>query len=308
MTAKIREEEKDGKIEVTADIMPGVELVGNFYDNLSNNGVVLFPGFNEHRSSLDELAKKLNKADLKVWYFDINSQGESTGSFNMNQIIESIYATESGLRQRYGLRKLGAHGNSVGGMAVGIAAAKNSPIECMCLTATPAGLQDIFPEWARNLLSYAPQSVLRYITIARDIILSSSNQNYRERTHKQFKTEKGYQPYAQWGAIKIYDPKELMESINRAPRLDDFAFNIMKPVLFVYGGEDQTIGIKDSELPSEVKDMYKSIRSKDKRILVVKGADHSLNTVTDTDDCFNQDPKFAFVKDHIVEHFAKRLN
>jgi len=280
------------------------EIVGTFYGNLSSNiGILAFPGFTEHRSSLDELCKMLSK-EFKVWAFDINSQGDSTGNWDLREIIESVYEIQRCLKDHYGLRKIGAYGNSIGGMAAGLNANEGSNIESICLTSTPAALQDIVPWYNRLLLKSIPQSLVRYGTIQYDKTESLKNENYRNKSHVQFLTKEEYRPYAQFGAMKIPSLKNVMKWIGKAPRLDKYAGEITKPALLIYGGEDHMLGIKDSKLPKKIQRMYYSIASKEKMLVIFKGADHSLNSKTQTDDCFNKGPEYGLVKKFIMDHFG----
>ncbi|MDO8740614.1 MAG: alpha/beta fold hydrolase [Candidatus Woesearchaeota archaeon] len=293
---------------VEINMEDGIKIVGTYYDNPSaKNGVILFPGFTEHRSSLEEIAKKLNK-DFKTWTFDINSQGESSGNWDLRQMQKSVYAIQDIIRKRHGLAYLGAHGNSIGGMAVGLTAAQDEKIlDCICMTSTPAGLQDIVPPHTREFLSYVPQSFIRFGTIVFDEIESRCNVNYQNKSHAQFLTEKGHQPYAQFGALKIESIKKLMQWVTNAPRLDDAAGQIKQPALLVYGGEDRLLGIKGGKLPDQIKKMYDELGSGIKELFIADGADHGLNKATKMDDCFNQAPEYQFVKQKIIEHFYKYL-
>ena len=300
------EYEEDGVIKVKVNTTDA-ELVGTFYDSSSDKGIILFPGFTEHRSSLDETAKRLNK-HFKAWTFDINSQGESTGDWDLKQMTQSVHEIQEQLRKRYGLKKLGALGNSIGGMAVGIVAAEDSDsLDAVCLTTTPVGLQDYTPDFINKIISYIPQQLFRAVTLSFDRWASERNENYRKKTHSQFKIKRGYRPYAQFGALKISNLKKFMGYIRDAPRIDEYVHFIEQPILFIYGGNDKLNGIKNNELPKSLKNMIDKTGSKQKAVFVVEGADHSLNTKTQIDDCFNQDRRHQFVKEYIVNHFTEHL-
>jgi alpha-beta hydrolase superfamily lysophospholipase len=306
MNDQIREYESDGIEKVEIKVNDHTNIVGTYYDNISaDKGIILFPGFTEHRSSLDETARMLNK-DFKAWTFDINSQGESTGMWTLKEIQESLYTIQQILKQRHGLKKVGAHGNSIGGMAIGLTATKESDLDCICLTSTPAGLQDIVAPYARTMLSYVPQSLVRFGTILFDKMESRNNENYRKKSHPLFCDESGYKPHAQLGGLKISNLHELIQGITDAPRLDSEVSRITQPTLFIYGGNDTLLGIRQGQLPRQIQSMYQH-KVGDKRLIIVEGADHSLNSVTRTDDCFNQDSKYQQVKTEIVNHFAKYL-
>ena len=204
---------------------------------------------------------------------------------------------------------MGAVGNYVGGMSVGLVASQpDSNIDCLCLNTTPAGLQDVFPKYALNLLNIIPQSVFRFATIAYDKFEGLRNENYKQKTQSQFKKDGVYQKHAQFGALKVHDVKEFVRLIRTAPRLDEYIQNITQPILFVYGGEDRAVmNIKNNQLPKEIVNLYERTKSKDKRLLVVSGADHSLNEKTKIDDCFNQDQKYQSVKQETLNHFLEYL-
>jgi pimeloyl-ACP methyl ester carboxylesterase len=292
----------DEKIRI--DVGQGITLVGDYYDSPSDKGIILFPGFTEHRFSLGETAKILTP-EFKTWVFDINSQGESSGDWNLKEMEKSVYEAQKHVKDRYALSKIGALGNSVGGMAVGVAVAnRDSNLDCICLLSTPAGLQDFAHPVMLAALGLIPQPVIRMITIAYDKFESLVNENYKNKTHAQFSTEKGYRPYAQFGALKIPNIKDFVGWISQAPRLDAVADKINKPTLMVYGGEAGFFGIKHGVLPQNIIEMYASIATRDKELVIVEGADHSLNGHTRIDDCFNQDQNYQFVKEEIFNHFS----
>ncbi|RMF54970.1 alpha/beta hydrolase [Candidatus Woesearchaeota archaeon] len=287
---------------------PGVEIVGTFRENTySKEGILMFPGFTEHRSSLDDLAELLSN-HFNVWNFDLNSQGESTGNWDLLQMAESVYNIHSHLKKRHGLRKLGGFGNSIGGMAVGIVASyDDTEFDAICLAGLPVALQDYVRKWQLNLLRKVPQRFLRAATIAYDIFATAVYENYRNLTHHQFKTPSGYRPYAQFGALKIPNLSELIGWIENAPDMMKFVERIHQPVLFIYGGEDHYLKIRHSILPMGLRNMITKTASRKKDVLIVEGADHSLNRETTIDDKFNSDPEYQFVKPHIFCHFMNYL-
>ena len=125
--------------------------------------------------------------------------------------------------------------------------------------------------------------------------------------HAQFYQNGEYQPYAQYGALKIYNINDIMRWIREAPRLDESISRIRQPVLFIYGGEDQLIGVNHGVLPEQIKKMYDKLETQEKKIIIVPGADHTLDRGEKTDSQFNSNPKYGFVKQIIFDHFAKYL-
>jgi alpha-beta hydrolase superfamily lysophospholipase len=293
--------------KIRMELNNGATLVGDYYDSPSNKGVFLFPGFTEHRSSLEETAKTLN-SEFKTWTFDINSQGESSGNWDLREMNESIFELLHESKKRYGLSKIGAHGNSVGGMAIGLTAADiGNDIDCISLSSTPAALQDVLPKYASIILGSVPQSVVRAGTILFDKMESRNNSNYAKKSHAQFFENGEYKPYAQLGALKIYSIKDFTNWISNAPQIGGIVSNIAAPTLMIYGGNDSLLGIKNDVLPDRLENLFYSMGSSDKKIIIFSGADHSLNTTTKTDDCFNQDPKYQNVKKEIFNHFSYYL-
>jgi len=309
MNNSIKEMIDKDKQKVIVDTQNGAILVGTFRDNSSSNiGIIMFPGFSEHRSSLDDISEKLSNY-FKVWNFDVNGQGDSTGTLlDIMEMHESVDYIAKNFKSYYGLKKMGGFGNSSGGMAIGITAAKDhSILECICLTTTPAGLQDIVKWYMRGLLKIIPKFLVRYGTIIYDKKVSKKNENYRNKSHVSFKTEHGYQPYAQIGAARIPNHHQMLNTIKNAPRLDAYAQDIHQPILFIYGGEDKLNGFKHSKIPKKIRNMYNNVIKVGKDILVVDNIDHGLNTKTKADDCLNQDPKYQFVKQRIIDFFCKYL-
>lgn len=306
MTPFIKDLSSSEEQKIAVTTTEGIELIGTFYEGKGNKGVFLLPGFTEHRSSLEEMAQSIQKADCHVWTFDINGQGESGGSWNLTEMIKSVTEIERTIKKRYGVTKLGAYGNSIGGMAVGIAATEDSSdIDCLCLVGCPTALQDVVAPWQRALLRNVSQAVLRYGTIIFDGVVALMNENYRNLTHRQFTEDGNYKPYAQFGAMKIPDIGKVIEDIENAPRLDDAVEKLTQPVLYVYGGEDKVIGVTKGILPEKIQRM--TVKTRNKECIVVEGADHSLNTKTKIEDHFNQDPQYAWVREHIVRHFMNYI-
>jgi|GEM_PF-6203028 len=308
MHSQIREYIQDGIQKVKINTNNGAELVGNFHEGSLKKGILFFPGFTEPKESFQDFTERLCMLGFNTWAFDINSQGESSGNWDLSQMVESVHEIQKVLRQKYNLEKVGAFGNSMGGMAVGITAAKDtSSLDCLCLTTTGTEMYDYFPKNIAKIIKYLPQSLFRQLTILFDTVESSSNEIYRNKSHLTFKTKEGYQPYAQFGALRIHNLKEFMGWIENSPKLMDYANKIIQPVLFIYGGKDRFLGIKDCRLPKRIETMYDSIRSNQKELIVAPGADHSLNTKTRTDECFNQDLKYKQIKNKIIEHFSYHL-
>jgi alpha-beta hydrolase superfamily lysophospholipase len=297
--------------KISIDSQNGATLVGNFFDSNSDKGIIMFPGITEHRSSLYSFAERLNQNGFKVWAFDLNSQGESTGNWDIAQMEESIYYIQEHLKKRYGLRGIGAFGNSAGGMAVGLASSrKDSNLECLCLTSTPSSIDVVIPKKLLKIARYIPQSLVKGAAIGFDKFQTDllKNENYRRLSHSTFKIEEGYQPYAQFGALKIFNLNEIAKNALDAPNLSDYAQNINQPILLIYGGEDSLNGIKNSQLPNHIQRLYDSLRSKDKKLILVPGASHALNSPPmKMDDCLNQDPKYLWVKDEVSNYFSKYM-
>ena len=282
----------------------GISLSSDFYDNKEKKGIFLFPGFTEHKQSLDSIAKKLS-SEYKTWTFDLNSQGESTGNWNIKEMQESAYLAIKKIQKEHDLKKIGGFGNCVGGTFLGVLSAQDPEIiDCLCLTSTPAGLQDVLPSQALNILKYIPQSFLRQGTIMFDKIMTKTNTNYKQKTHLQFKKNNKYQKHAQIGATKITNIKNIINAVKNAPRLEDYAQQTTQPILLIYGGEDtDVVKIKNGILPKNVRNMYDKINTTNKHLLIIPGADHSLNEKTKMDDNFNQDKKYEFIKEEIKKHY-----
>ena len=282
-------------------------LVGDYYDSPSRKGIILFPGMAENRYFLEDTARALNK-EFKTWVFDLSSQGESSGNWDLKEIARSVIDVQKYARQRYSLSKVGAFGHSLGGTAVGIAAANSSEsLDCLCLSTAPAGIQDHLPGIGKMLLNTVPQSLVRLGSIALDKYQYWDSENYRNKVHPQFNKNGNYQSYAQFGALKVPDAKKIVEWISNAPRLDDVAGKLTQPVLMLHAQNDIILGIKNGELPYNIGQTFVKIGSKDKRMIVVKGADHWMNKSTKPGDCYNNSPEYQFVKDLTFEHFASRM-
>ncbi len=62
----IKEIEEEGMVKHIVKVKEGVKLVGTYHDNAqAKQGVILFPGITEHRSSLDALSLRNYLSILK---------------------------------------------------------------------------------------------------------------------------------------------------------------------------------------------------------------------------------------------------
>jgi len=158
----------------------GATITGDFYDNKkSNNGVVMLPGFTGHRSILHNLAKKISKHS-KVWLFDLNSQGESTGKFDFHQINESFSSITKKLKKEYKLKKIGAFGQSLGAVVMMNIEAEDKLFDCLCFISMPENIEKTLDKF--YYLKKIPKSILRTGIIFMDKIFTIVNYNYREKT------------------------------------------------------------------------------------------------------------------------------
>ncbi len=226
-------------------------------------------------------------------------------------MTESAYELFNKIKQDYGLSKIGAMGNSLGGMVVGLnAARKDSNLDCICLTSAPSALQDATPILAQAL-NYFPQSLVRLGTITWDKMqLLAGNSKYANLSHAQFFENGQYKPYAQFGATKIKNIKDALRWVNEAPRLDKVVKDIKQPTLLIYGGDDSLLKIKDGVLPLKIEEMCNNWGSKNNELIIVSHAEHWFDDKDfhhKIDDCFNQDPALQFVKDRIYTHFGNFL-
>jgi len=154
-------------------------------------------------------------------------------------------------------------------------------------------------------LKYLPQCITKAGTIAFDKLASAISKNYRNKSHKDFFTETGYQNYAQIGALKIPSAKKVLEWFENAPKLEDFVDKINQPTLMIYGGEDRMLGIKNGELTDKLKKMYQKLGSKNKNLMIIPGVNHCFNEITFPDEDLCKDPKYDFMKEAILKHFEK---
>jgi alpha-beta hydrolase superfamily lysophospholipase len=305
-------EQKSGQDTETVkvDTENGAVLVGSYYSGYLNKGIIMLPGIGGYRSSLEGFAKKLNNSGFNVWAFDLNSQGDSSGSWDLFQMQQSASYLQRHLKNRHGIKRMGGLGDSMGGMVMGLSATqKNSELECLCLTNTLSSIDSVVPNWVLSVAKYIPQTLVRLGSIGFDKLQADilKNPSYLEKTHPQFRIENGCQPYARFCGLKIDNFRKIVQSAINAPRLAEHACNISQPVLFIYGGKDTLLGVNE-ELPENLKKMYEETGSKEKKLVIVPGASHALNSPPlRMDDNLNQDPKYSWVKDDVVDHFCKYM-
>ncbi len=289
-----------GNNKVSVLTSNGADIVGDYYPNDSNKGIIMFPGFSEPRDLSKTLAEELSKT-YKVWSFDLNSQGESTGRWNLEDMVSSLKEVQKEVKKHYSLEKLGGHGNSTGGIITGIiASSKENVLDAICLTSTPLDLQSAFDEKYRRWLKRLPQSLVKWGAVkAYKWLMDKSGGEQKE---DRIRSERDH---LKLGSAKIYDIKEAVKSIDTAPKLDDYAENITNPVLFIYGGEDTTSGFAKGKPPERINKMYKKIKSKEKQLKIMTNLNHRLYPVPQPKE--NIPPKYYLVQKDIVEFFKKHL-
>ncbi|MBI5066407.1 alpha/beta fold hydrolase [Candidatus Woesearchaeota archaeon] len=288
----------DNKVSVLTS--NGANIVGDYYPNDSNKGIIMLPGFSEPRDLSKTLAEELSK-HYKVWSFDLNSQGESTGRWNLEDMISSLKDVQKEVKKHYNLKKLGAHGNSTGGIITGIiASSKENCLDAICLTSTPLDLQGAFDEKYRKWLKRLPQALVKWgaVKAYKWLMQKSGGEQKEDRVVST-------RDHLKLGSARIYDIKEAVKSIDAAPKLDDYAENITIPVLFIYGGEDSTSGFVKGKPPERITEMYNKIKSKEKKLIINQGLNHRLYPVPQVKE--NLPPKYYLVQKDVVEFFKKYL-
>ena len=293
------------KTKIKINTKNGAVISGTFFNNeKSECGIIILPGFATYQSALYNTAKKLSK-EFKVWVFDLNSQGESTGDFDVYQMADSFSTISKTLKNQYQLKKLGIFGHSIGGCVALIIEKEHKLFDAICISGTPVDLKKISKKF--SFLKTLPYSTTRNFMILTDKILVSFNKNYRRRTHQFFKTKKGYSKDIHIGALKIKSLKKLFENMNKVPNLNSLAPYINKPILLIYGGADKLNGFKKNYIPEDIQNTYRLIKSDDKSIKIISGADHNMNKRTTIDGDWNKDAEYQHVKEIIFKFFKDKL-
>lgn len=321
----------------------GAVLSGRFFEGRSKKGIIIFPGIFEYRSSLYGFAESLNKKDFNVWVFDLNSQGDSycrdnngsryCGNWDLNEMQQSVNYIQNKIKKTHGLRGIGALGNSAGGMAVGIAASKGSGLECLCMTSTPASFKDAItrfvPYTALDYAKHVPNIAIKGFSVIFDVINGCYSEYYNKISRPKQRRQRHETSPARFSALKIHDFKDFIGFIQNSPLLKENVSNIKQPILLVYGSNDLLIKMRklnnrpygtvsDSKIigdeqvleqfPKTYRQMYRDIGSKDKRIIVLQGADHTLNESPMTDKPTNHDQLFSgLLKPIVAEHFCEYM-
>jgi len=281
------------------------ELVGTFYDNeKSDKGIIMFPGISEHRVSLDELAESLAKS-FKVWAFDLNSQGDSTGNWDLEEMADSVDIIGRKVKKDYNLERLGLFGNSLGGMAGGIAATyEDTPLDILCFATTSSSMFDYFSESSIKIFRNFPSLVTLFLK-GFDFYQTKTNKLYKNLTHRKSK-ENNWQGL-HFGATKIPDIKEFFDAILKAPNLIDYVDKIEQPIFFLYGGNDRHLKFHNGK-PEQIERMFEKTASKYKSMDVIQKADHALNLKTPPDSHFNHAPELEYLKSIIASHFRTYMD
>jgi alpha-beta hydrolase superfamily lysophospholipase len=271
--------------------------------NNSKNAVLLFPGFTEHRTSLEDVAKKLYNNNFSTFYFDINSQGESLGEFSVRGIARSVFMLAHEIKKKYNFKKIGLFGNSLGAMSCAYAVKEDLPVEGLFLSSCPNSINDFLSEFNASLLKKAPKPLINTYLKINDIKNTIKSKNYRNKTHKLIKENK--QMY--YGALKITNHKVLFSQIMSSPKSETYFNKINVPTFMLYGGNDKCLGITKSKLPPNLDKLFNQLNIKNSERKVIENADHSMNKKTHADDKYNSSIEFSFVKDEICNFFKKYL-
>jgi len=326
-------------------------------ENYSTNGhckkgILLLPGMSEYKESLAGLAEKLSgavnsddnsaadnsaadksaadasKQECSTLVMDLNGQGHSTGNCYLEDIVYSIKDVARQFKNELHLDKLGIYGNSLGGIAAGIAVSElnvEEPgfVSALCLSSTLPSLRDYASEVMCSYLHDHP-SFAEFGLKAFNLVQYVSNHFFRERTAKRDKEE---HVRLSFGATKISNIKEFVEHVRTSPSLMDYASQISAPSMLIYGSKDpgvkmtlnndtcslrfdseSTNGLEKYGVPEKIKHLYCSLRSEKKTLIIVNGADHSLNVKTPEDCDFNAAPEYQWVKDEIKGFFDRHLS
>ncbi len=295
------------KIEIPGSKNYSTVVTGDlFYSQQapSNNMILLFPGFAQSSHSFYALGNYL-RVNFNVLIADINSDNSVLRRKNGNlyELKTIVECSEKYAREKLGATKVGAFGHSLGGVAVGLAAAdKNNSLDCLCLASAPAGMQDVITSKRRLALNIFKLAMLNfYVQELAEIV----NGNKKPDRHSRYK------------ALKL-SMKRTRNSWNISlnalqgeldyQRLDEVVKNITIPTLFVYGGRDETLlKIKNGVLPEKIFDMYNNLGSCEKKLFIEPLADHNLNICSTKTDQFSAEPYDSLVKGEILRHFTKYM-
>lgn len=269
---------------------------------------VVVGGITERRESMFELGPYIAEhvgADVVI--ADQYGQGGSGGRWNLSEMIVGHGGLIHDLAKGYEATAM--VGYSAGGI-IGAHVSLEQRLAGIVFINTPAAAQDLVPLPFKPLLAHprlVPRRVFKAALNAYDRAQRKSNERYRELSAVEIDRAREQDPdHLQFAGLRVGDPYELIEGIRDAPRVDAIADLNETPALFMWGASANWSLVRPWGLSRPLRKFYDRWAGP-KELLLVPGADHSMNHRTPADGHFNEDPDLQWVKRVIAGYLTERF-
>jgi pimeloyl-ACP methyl ester carboxylesterase len=212
-------------------------LNATLFDSASETGVLIIPGIWYPREAYYKLARDLS-GEYRVAVYDQRGHAASSSSFSIRGMIEDVAAVANQWRAHSGIARLFIVGHSLGGYVCAIASIE-SPIgliDGQVLLAAPLSLNSTARKVPEDLTIFK-------VYLAG--LLKALTPKYRSPIVREYVSfwYPAFRRRPYLFALRANNPKQIVQEIQMAKGLARSAGKIPIPSLFVWAGNDRTLGI-----------------------------------------------------------------
>ncbi len=206
----------------------------------SKSAIIFLHGFTGFKEQFSLWAKYFSLRGFITLAFDFTGNGESDGFFTEGTISQEVSDVDSAikfLKKNYCVEKFCVLGHSMGGTVAILSASKNKDINCLVVLAPLAVLKDKpFSEFANEMADILDSKGLCDIVNCKKMRSLDMNFFRDVEKHNVLKAVK---------KVKI-------------------------PILIIHGDADSIIDVNEGKM------IYNAVIAKNKKIHIIKGADHDF--------------------------------
>jgi len=247
-------------------------LNATLFDSASETGILIIPGIWYPREAYYKLARDLS-LKYKVAIYDQRGHAMSSGDFNLRGVVEDVAAVADQLRSLSHMFRLFVVGHSLGGYVAAIAS-----------TALPAGLVDgqvlLAPPLSLNSTARKVPDDLTVFKVYMAGLLKALTPKYRSPMVREYVSfwYPAFRKRPYLFALRANHPEQIVQEIQSSLDLSHFDNNISIPTLFLWAGNDRTLGITQG-YPPDYHRFIHSVTSQNTRIneALIPGLCHQFN-------------------------------
>ncbi|MEM4244981.1 MAG: alpha/beta fold hydrolase [Candidatus Nanoarchaeia archaeon] len=220
----------------------GGTLVGVLHKPLkkSKSAVLFLHGFTGFKEQFRWWAEYISLHGFITLAFDFTGNGESDGFFTEGTISQEVSDIDSAikfLKENYGVEKICVLGHSMGGAVAILSAAKNKDIDCLVVLAPLAVLKGKpYSEFANEMADILDSKGLCNIVNCKK--MRSLDMTF----------------------FKDVSKHDVLKAVKK----------VKVPILVIHGDADSIVKVKEGKM------IYNAAVVKNKKIHIIKGADHDF--------------------------------